>query len=506
MRPEPISFNTRAARAMRGAFEGEKDGALICETSEAKRLVFFEAGHLVGAKSDLVCERLGEIMVAAGKIERAQLDEATRFIRSGHKLGQILVELGYLRGGEIEVYVRLQIIQIASAILLSAPERIVFTDAVQIEAVTLSPVSIGDVFLEAAKHLTEVELYRENLLIDDYVLAQTDDAVALAPGMNLTPAEGQVLDLLDGRNAVRDVLSLSALGEDETVRLLIALHQSGMLVLKGMRHKEEVPASRPTPRPASDDPFEGELTDVFNATQCQNHWQVLGLGRDASHSEVVCAYRALSKRFDPAKYQHVPDPAFQEKLSFVAARLKEAFLTLSSRTSANVYDRLVDRESQYEKKRESWEAIAPEPVEPRSWARPKTTEESRSLFQQAKRAYRDQDFWRTIELCRSAIELSDENDPELFHLLGKALSENPRWRKDAETNLSIAHKLKPWEPRYLVSLAKLYEKEGLHQRARRTYEQVRAVDPMFSLKDDLEPGAAKAQALDESVIETKKAG
>jgi len=27
------------------------------------------------------------------------------------------------------------------------------------------------------------------------------------------------------------------------------------------------------------------------------------------------------------------------------------------------------------------------------------------------------------------------------------LSEKPRWRQDAEQNLKIAHKLKPWEPR-----------------------------------------------------------
>jgi curved DNA-binding protein CbpA len=489
---------------MRTAFEGEKNGGLICETSEAKRLIFFEAGHLVGAKSDLVCEKLGEVMVAQGRITRAQLDESTKFIRSGQKLGHILVELGYLKSGEIEDYVRLQIIQIASAILLSTPERIVFSDVVPIEAVTLSPVSIGDVFLAASRHLTDVDVYRENVLIDDYVLAQTEDAVALAPGMNLTPEEGRVLDLVDGRNAVRDILSTSKLSEEETVRLLVGLHQSGIVELKGKRGSSEAPpAPKPAPSPVSIDPFEGELIDVFNEMQCQNHWQVLGLGRNASHQEIDRAYRKLSKHFDPEKQQHVADTVFQEKLSFVAARLKEAFVTLSSRTSTNVYDRLVDRETQYEGKRESWEVIAPEPEKAESNVRAKNPEEARSLFQRAKLAYSEQDFWRTIELCRAAVELSGENDPELFHLLGKALSENPRWRKDAEQNLQIAHKLKPWEPRYLLALAKLYEKEGLQQRAQRTYEQLRAVDPMFSLKGDLE-GAGKAA--DEIVVETKKAG
>ena len=100
-----------------------------------------------------------------------------------------------------------------------------------------------------------------------------------------------------------------------------------------------------------------------------------------------------------------------------------------------------------------------------------------SLFNQAKRAFREADFWKTIELCRQSIGLDDEPVPARYHLLGQALAENPRWRKDAEANLKIAIKLEPWEPRYLISLGQLYDQEGLHERAERTFEQVRAVDP-----------------------------
>jgi tetratricopeptide (TPR) repeat protein len=157
---------------------------------------------------------------------------------------------------------------------------------------------------------------------------------------------------------------------------------------------------------------------------------------------------------------------------------------------------MVDREGQYEEKKQSWETIpsakaepapaAPAATEPESWGRSKNPEEAKTLFKQAKRAYKEQDFWRTIELCRSSIELSEDNDPERFHLLGRALSENPRWRQDAEQNLKIAHKLKPWEPRYLVSLAKFYEKVGLQHRAQRLYEQVRVMDPDYQVGDELE--------------------
>jgi tetratricopeptide (TPR) repeat protein len=487
-----ISFNTRAARAMRSAFEEEKSGGLICETADAKRLVFFEGGHLVGAKSDLPGERLGEIMVREGRISRVQLEEATAFIRSGLRLGQILVELGTLNGGEIETFVRLQIVAIASSMLTSSAERLLFLEDMPVEAVTLSPVSIGDVFLDASRHLTDVNLYRENVLVDDYVLRQTDDAFALAPGMKLAPEEAFVLDLVDGTYTVAELLARSPLSLDETVRLLIALHQSGIVALKEKRSQgssglptaselETAPESEAAKDCPPVDPLETEVIEVFNDMQCHNYWQILGLERNAAASEIEAAYRVARTRFDPARYRHLTAEDFCEKLSFIQARVAEAYGTLSEKTSANLYDSLVEREGQYQEAKQSWETIPTTEIEPENWERPTNSEEAKLLFAQAKRSYREQDYWKTIELCRASIELGGDNDPERFHLLGRALAENPRWRKDAEQNLKIAQKLKPWEPRYLVSLGKLYEKEGLTQRAQRIYEQARAMDPDFRM-------------------------
>ncbi|HEY7821090.1 MAG TPA: DUF4388 domain-containing protein [Vicinamibacteria bacterium] len=510
-----VTLNNRAARAMRAAYDAEKDGALISETAGAKRLVFFERGYLVGAKSELVQERLGEVIVAGGGVTRPQLEEATRFIRTGRKLGRILVELGYMKSGQIETYVRRQIVRIASAMLTSKSERLAFSTVLPVEAVTLSPVSIGDVFLDAAFHLTDIALYREKWLLDEYVLAQTPDALALAGNMKLAADDAQVLDLVDERNTVADIVAASPLEQDRTLRLLLALHQAGIVGLRQAEEKETAGAAGTAPPfiavpelQREPDPLERELIAVFNDMQCQNHWQVLGLQRNAGVEEIGRAYRNACERYDPGRYQHLPDADLQEKLASVRARLTEAFVTLSSKTSTNVYDRMVDREGQYAEKRESWETIpsaaaGPARAETENAGRPKNPEEAKALFQKAKRAYKEQDFWRTIELCRSAIELSEDNDPEVFHLLGTALSENPRWRQDAEQNLKIAHNLKPWQPRYLMSLARFYEKAGLQHRAQRLYEQVRVMDPDYEVGSDLEDRKATSEGeivLDEKVV------
>ena len=469
---------------MRSAFEAGKDGALIGESGDAKRLVFFEGGELVGARSNVPEERLGEIMVREQQITASELEQAVGFIRSGRKLGQILVELGYLEGGEIERFVRIQILDIAGAILLSPSDRLVFSEQMDVEAVTLSPVSIGDVFLHAAQRLPDVGLYRENVLIEDYVLGQTSDAVAVAFGMKLTSDQAALLDLADGENTVGQILEASTLDEEDAVRTLIALHQAGVVELKERKLTAESPAGpRPPPRAAAPDPFEKELIELHNDIQCYNHWQVLGLERAAGNSQIEAAYRERFDKFDPENWEHIPDSDFQEKLSFVRARVKEAYITLSSQISTNVYEELDNRESQYQETKQRWEVITSEPSVREDWVRPEDSQEGARLFKRAKRAMKEADYWSAIELCRQAIEIDGDNNPARYHFLGRALSENPKWRRDAEQNLKIAHKLEPWEPRYLLSLAQLYQKEGLAERAERVFDQVRALDPDFPIPD-----------------------
>ncbi len=58
-----------------------------------------------------------------------------------------------------------------------------------------------------------------------------------------------------------------------------------------------------------------------------------------------------------------------------------------------------------------------------------------------------------------------------------ALSENPKWRQDAEKNMKIAANLDPFKASYVLELAKLYEKAGLHLRAQKTLEKAQAIDP-----------------------------
>ena len=207
----------------------------------------------------------------------------------------------------------------------------------------------------------------------------------------------------------------------------------------------------------------------------QSHWQLLGVDRGAKPKEMRRAYREKSRRFDPDRYGHIADPDFQDKISFIYTRLAEAFATLSKQAAAQRYDELVSKEQQYEEQKKAW-ALPARIEEARSSTKRGDREKAKGLYQRAKKAYEKNDYWDAIQLCRHAIELGDA-EPDCFHLLGLALAHNPRWRLDAEKNLKIAANLQPWQAKHLVALGELYRREGLHGRARKMFQQARAIDP-----------------------------
>ncbi len=121
-------MNSQVAEALRKLYLEKRTGVLLGEGEETKRSIMVRAGSLVGARSSLMDDRLGEVMIRRGKISRRQSEEAAKHIKSGLKLGEILVKLGYIEASDIDEMVRVQLVDIVCDLLLWPPARMVFTD------------------------------------------------------------------------------------------------------------------------------------------------------------------------------------------------------------------------------------------------------------------------------------------------------------------------------------------------------------------------------------------
>jgi tetratricopeptide (TPR) repeat protein len=271
-----------------------------------------------------------------------------------------------------------------------------------------------------------------------------------------------------------------------TARTLIGLVAAELVVHEGAAPLEKAPSTKKGPETAREEPsppsgIEQEREEVerlFLEFPSRNHWQVLEIPEGASRDDIREAFMQRAKRFHPDRFRRIPAPEFQEKLSYVFRRISEAneILTSSARSG---YEALAAKERLYDASRS---ATIPSQGEGggRRGADPAA---SIALYRRAQQAYEASDYWNAIQLCHEAIDVAPDR-AELYHLLGLALAKNPKWRQDAEKNLRIATNLDPWKADYFVALGSLYQEVGLHLRARKAFEQAKAVDPAAKVPEE----------------------
>jgi tetratricopeptide (TPR) repeat protein len=104
------------------------------------------------------------------------------------------------------------------------------------------------------------------------------------------------------------------------------------------------------------------------------------------------------------------------------------------------------------------------------------------LYNRALTAYERADYWDAIQLGREAVEV-DEQVAEYYGLLGRALLQNKKWRKEAADNFLKATELEPSNIEFLGMLGAIYEGEGLTTRASSLLERAQAIDPDYEFPD-----------------------
>jgi hypothetical protein len=87
-------------------------GTLTCGTGKAERSVHVQNGQIIFATSKDERDRLGEVMVAAGKITRSQLEQALSLHQKSaglKKIGAIFVESGFVTPKDLFNGLKLQV-------------------------------------------------------------------------------------------------------------------------------------------------------------------------------------------------------------------------------------------------------------------------------------------------------------------------------------------------------------------------------------------------------------
>jgi tetratricopeptide (TPR) repeat protein len=309
-------------------------------------------------------------------------------------------------------------------------------------------------------------------------LDSEDRPLSLAPDISdqlqavqITPEQGFILSRIDGKLTPREILALTPLDEQQTVLALTGLIASGLVLFNGKARNDASLDSADRSQKRMDLATREKLAEIDRLHRgCDklSPAEVLGVSPEAGMDEIKRAFRQKVLHFHPDRYHEIDDPESRQKLSHLVAVTTDAFNTLSERLANK--NRASTGAPLLSIKKES----EPENYDVRQHA----TE----LYQHAQRAYDTQDFWQTIQLCRQAIEVKNDQ-PEYHFLLARALLKNKKWRKEAGESFRRAAELDPCNPEYLGHLAALYQREGLQMRAKKVVEQLRGIDPDYQIPE-----------------------
>ncbi len=305
-------------------------------------------------------------------------------------------------------------------------------------------------------------------------------------GAAITPEEGFLLSRIDGLARASDILAMSPMPEGETAAALLNLIEKDLIQFGG-----KPPAREAAPSPAAapvnlvnpmkgvpDDATVKELDRLLALAKGRAYSDLLGVKADAPAGARKSAYLKIIGKFHPDRFPRAADDV-RERLSRLCAEAAEAMDQLASSPAPKP----ASNAASFVGSGGGGNGFSPASVSGRSKG-PNFDKRryARELYDRAHRAFEMQDFWEAIQLCRQALE-SDDSQAEYFHLLGRALMQNKKWRKEAADSFRRATELDPGNIAYLGMLGAVYMAEGLQARATAVLKKAQSLDPSFTLPE-----------------------
>jgi len=495
-------------------------GTLAVRAHNFTKKVYLVKGDAIFAASSYEDDRLGEMLLKAGKITVEQYDKSVEILkRTKKRQGAILVELGYLTPKDLFWGVKYQVKEIIYSLfqLEDAECEFIEGDVPTDEVITLK-MSMGNLIHEGVKKIDNWTRIRREMPDTGIALKLSKNPVNLFQDIELSSYDKKLLSIIDGKKTIKEIIDSSWMNSFEAMKTIYVLWSIGILEEK-IAEKEEV-KEEPAETVSLDDllqPFAEEedahikrVEHIYSNLERLRLNELLEVSEDAGVEEIKKNYYRLAREFHPDRHFNAADVTLKDKLTALFDALTAAYTVLKdARKRKEYYDSLNKRAAEMPEEKtepEGMQKEAPQeempeevrPTEEASWGEvplkpaaeeraeeePKEVKEEKEavqdkgeeIFKNGVDEFKKNKFDIAVSLFRQAVEINPQQ-AQYWSYLSLSLSKLPHKLKEAEEALLKAIKLEPLNEEHYADLGLLYLKAGLNKRALGQFEKALRFDP-----------------------------
>ena len=485
-------------------------GLLRLSRGKAIKAIFFDSGEPVYAISNISTEQLDHKLVGQGIVTPEQVARALEAAGTANRLGPALVELGAINDEQMRKLVREQVMGIIISLFEWMQGEYLFDERIRAaHDVTLGVTSV-DILLEGARHVAENQQVAEAIAPPDGMLSRARAEGSRFDTGKLAPVESYVLSRIESATPVSEVGPQSGISERDAHKAVCSLVSAGFLRL--MRDDRDAAQEQSTAEEIAH--LREEISRKLHFYNSADHYEVLGVTRQATTGDIKTAYYQLAKKLHPDRYRKPEYSELKGKLEALFAKITQAYETLSDSGQRAAYDdsirkptgalgtgplqtgplptgRLSNSAPLKDDKNQAGTpkrpVSQPLPSTPSKQAAPETTaadgqqqagagRNAEHYYQQGRARFDRKEYHAAVHLLKEAIKLDPSKPPYHFHL-GMALIRNPRTRREAEQHLVKATELDPYNSQIRAKLGLLYKEVGLPKKAEHYFREALELDP-----------------------------
>jgi tetratricopeptide (TPR) repeat protein len=424
-------------------------GELEVSTKDFNKKLFFSRGMLEFAASDLVQDRLGEMLVKKGKLTREHLVMLNRMMeKSGQKFGKLLIKYRMFNKQDVFIALHDQVTAIAlSVFLLASGEWTFKKGSPRIPGNQKFEIHLPQLIIEGGKKISDFSFYINRFNFRCPVALPIPEAL----GQILSADMIRFYVKLTKCQAItsEQIQDLSGMPEKMFWRRVSTLYLLNLLDFTEFRVDSKFQQNVDTLE---------DIHDMLKAGTL-DHYQLLELKDTASVSDVKEKYFAFTKKYNPDAISAAPGSQAGETAGFVMEKAKQAYKILIDEKKKKLYD---TGEFQLKK--------AASTQEKNEVDRKDMKRKAREYYLLAQNLYEENRYYEAARLLDEAVKMDDSRS-SYYLLLGLCQSQLPEYRPFAEKHLKKAAEMEPWNADPVFYLGKLYLSEGLVKKAERCFEQ-----------------------------------